>query len=307
MSACARTVASTSALNPSAVASLTSAPAPASSRTDARSPARTAKSSAVKPFAPFDPPPMPPPRPPIPPPRPEPAVLTGMVFALTSAPCSISTRATPACFSASCPHQGRLTARRLLRVRIAAVRQQQLHHLDVAAACGREDGTLAPRVRVGAGLQQPLHHRGAGVERRESERSDAALVGGVHLGASSNEQVGDGHIVAVRGPVERGRAVRLGDVDVDLLLDQPPYRVGVNAAHGINQAGVGRGAVEDDACQGTDHASPRSAGPSARSMKPSLRSTPVPSLAATPTEARAAGGRSRRRTSPPASPACSGG
>ena len=66
-----------------------------------------------------------------------------------------------------------------------------------------------PALGLAPAFNSRSDHRGAGVEARESERRDTALVGGVHLRAGANEQVGDGDVVAVRGPVERRRAVRL--------------------------------------------------------------------------------------------------
>ena len=69
-------------------------------------------------------------------------------------------------------------------------------------------------VRIRAGLQQPADHRRAAVQAGGPERRGAEIVRRVHLGAGANQQVGALDIVAVARPVQRGRAVRLGGVDV---------------------------------------------------------------------------------------------
>ena len=107
------------------------------------------------------------------------------------------------------PHQRRLTAHRLLRIRVAAIRQQQGHHRDVAAARRRQDGTLAPRIRVGAGLQQPLDHRDAGIEDATPSGVTPPSSAAFTFAPARMSRSCEGHIVAMRRPVKRRRPVGL--------------------------------------------------------------------------------------------------
>ena len=60
----------------------------------------------------------------------------------------------------------------------------------------------------------------------------------------ADQQIGDGEIVDMRGPVERGRAIALRRIDIDALLDERAHRRDVLTAYGLDEAHVGAGGNE---------------------------------------------------------------
>ena len=66
----------------------------------------------------------------------------------------------------------------------------------------------------------PANHGRAAVQAGRPERRGAKVVGRVNPGACANQEIGALEIVAVAGPMESGRAVRLGGVHVCFFLDE---------------------------------------------------------------------------------------
>ena len=168
-----------------------------------------------------------------------------------------------------------------LRLRIGAVRQQQLHQLEIARLGGpderrrarfeepliREDRPLQrvflhPRVDVGALRQQELDelqvvhvrlgHRvvaalDVAVVGREVQRRPAALVGEVHVGAAL-DQVGAQLVVAVLRRREQRRPAVFGRlVDVGARVEQQLGRFDVAFARREDKRGQAAAAAAHEA------------------------------------------------------------
>ena len=164
------------------------------------------------------------------------------------------------------PHQRGLAARPLGRVHVGPGGDEGPHAVRGAGPGRGHDRRLAlrqRRVRVRAGREEPLDHRRAAVLGREPEGGRAELVGGVDGGPLREQQPRDGQIVAERGPVQGGGAVRLTLADVGASLQQTLDRAGVRGPRGGNQrepvgVGAGRGGGRDEQCaQSGEGAEPR--------------------------------------------------
>ena len=58
------------------------------------------------------------------------------------------------------------------------------------------------------------------------------------LAPGANQQVGAFDIVAIAGPVQRGRAVRFGGVDVGLFLEQRAHRLAIGGLGRVDERHV---------------------------------------------------------------------
>ncbi len=76
------------------------------------------------------------------------------------------------------------------------------------------------------------------------QRRKTVVVGDRRPRPSANQQIGDGEIVDVGGPMKRGRPVPLRRIDVDTLLDERSHRGGVLAANRFDQARIGTGGAQ---------------------------------------------------------------
>ena len=123
-------------------------------------------------------------------------------------------------------------------VDVGAAADERGHRPRVAGArAGHQHGLAVQqrRVRVGAGVEQPLDHRRAAVGAGQMQRRRAAIVGGARARAGADQQIGDREIVAVRRPVQCGRAVAGRRVDVDWGPSGLQQR-----AHGLDISAFGR-------------------------------------------------------------------
>ena len=135
-----------------------------------------------------------------------------------SAPASMSASMTCDVAFGRRPHERRLSAPRFLGVHIGAAREQHTHRIHLARARGRHQHGFAAgqhRVRVGAGIEKSRDDGGVAVHARERQRRHAIAVRGGGVRAGRQQPVHEIEIVVIGGPVQRGRAVRLGRVDVD--------------------------------------------------------------------------------------------
>ncbi len=80
-------------------------------------------------------------------------------------------------------------------------------------------------------------------------RREPVVIRNGRLCAGAYQQVRDGEIVDVRGPMKSGRPVALGRVDVDALLDERANGRRVLAAHSLDEARVGTRGAERDAAR----------------------------------------------------------
>ena len=159
------------------------------------------------------------------------------------------------------PHQRGRAAQFLRRVHVGAGGDQQLDGNRVPVARGEHHHHLAvgkALVRIGAGFQQLFDDRRVAIKRCHRERREALPVGGVHLRAGGDEEIGALEVVAIDGPVQRGRAVGLRGVDVGVLLEQRAQRGSVALHHGVGDITLaGRAAkprhTDHDGCHGEKH------------------------------------------------------
>src|SRR5262249_17434544 len=77
------------------------------------------------------------------------------------------------------------------------------------------------RVRVGASLEKPFDDRGVAVDAGQVEGRGTGVVRGIRACTRTNQEIDGVEVVEMNGPVERGGAVALGGVDVDVLSQQP--------------------------------------------------------------------------------------
>ena len=121
------------------------------------------------------------------------------------------------------PHQCRLAAPALDRVDLRTAPQQRLGRIDAAGAGDDHQRGLAVRVGrfdVSAGRQQLVDDADVGEDRGLGHRRRAVVVFRVHLRARTNQPIDQIEIVMVHRPVQRGRAIGFGCVDIDALRDQ---------------------------------------------------------------------------------------
>ena len=118
------------------------------------------------------------------------------------------------------PHQRGLSAEFFFRVDRRAVIQQQLRGGQVAGSRHREQRRLAVgirRVHIRAGLEQHLQHVGVADFGGEAHRRRPVVVGERHIGAGAHETSGLGDVAVEDGPLQRRAAVGVTAVDVFLL------------------------------------------------------------------------------------------
>ena len=142
--------------------------------------------------------------------------------ACTSAPCASSTLTTSGCFCATA-HMSAVwprVARALTFAPLASNCSTTSGLPDREATISGVSPSEQRDVRIRAGLQQPPHHRRAAVQARHPERRGAEIVGGIDFRTGRISRSALSHVIAIARPVKRGRAVGLGRVDVDALLEQ---------------------------------------------------------------------------------------
>ena len=125
------------------------------------------------------------------------------------------------------PHQGRLAAPRFRGIDVRAVGQQDSDRAGMTGARRRHQRGLAVRsrrIRIRAGLQQPLDDRRAAVLARQRQRRHPIAIRGGHVRASANQDIDRLEIVTMGRPVERGGAIGLWPVHIDVLLQQRGHR-----------------------------------------------------------------------------------
>ena len=147
------------------------------------------------------------------------------------------------------PHQRGLAAE-LLRVRIGAALEQQLHGVRIARIRRQHQHRLAFRgqhgIRVFAGLEQPRDHGRVAVDGGEVERLRARAVRDPVIGARVQQQIRHLEIAALHGPVQGRHAVRLRGVDVDRLANERPDGLEIAVHGGVDDGRLGAG------CEGAE-------------------------------------------------------
>ena len=142
------------------------------------------------------------------------------------------------------PHQRGLTAE-LLRVRIGAAREQQLHGVRIARIRRQHQHRLAFRgehgVRVFPGLEETRDHGRVAVDGGEIERLRARAVRNPVIGARVQQQIRQLEIAALHGPVQGRHAVRLRGIDVDRLANEGPNGLEIAVHGGIDDGRLGHG------------------------------------------------------------------
>ena len=114
------------------------------------------------------------------------------------------------------PHDGRLIAP-LPSIGVSLMGEQGFHGFEVSRARRRhQDGLAALKrcVRVGAGVEQELHEGRVSVCTGEEERRHAVATCSVDVRARFYQQACRIHVVVVDRPMEGGRPIGLGRVDV---------------------------------------------------------------------------------------------
>ena len=140
------------------------------------------------------------------------------------------------------PHQGRLPVGRLGDVHVGAPYQQRIDHVECPCPHRDHQRRLAARgrrIRTGARGQQRRRDRRASVLAGKRQGCDAVIVGRVRIGAGRDQPADQGQIVVMRSPVKRGRAVRLGSVDLYLAREQRVDGAGIPPLHGVGEPMVG--------------------------------------------------------------------
>ena len=151
------------------------------------------------------------------------------------------------------PHQCRLPAHRLPAVHPRTVGKEALDGVRAARARTGHEGRDAARkgvVGIRAVGEEHFHQRAAAVGARERERRNPQFVGRVHVGAGRNQHLRHLQVVAVRRPVKRRGAVRLGGVDRRSRFHQRTHGGGILVAGGLDEThpvlcGGGIGADEE--------------------------------------------------------------
>ena len=245
----------------------------------------------------------PPPRPPRPPPRPPPAVLTGTVLALTSAPCSMSTPATPGCFSAT--------------AHISAVCPRAGSFALASPPCASNSfitSTLPLRAAERTGLSRPA----PGLAPAFSSRS--TIAGLALRQASPSGVTPPSSTASTLAPARMSRSAMATSLRCAAQCSAvaPSGWVALTSIFcSISRRTASASTRRTASIRRVSGAAPSRTRARYRisAISTTLRTVHEPivvlgsnsSPATTPTEAREAAGRSRRRTSRPASPACSAG
>ena len=139
------------------------------------------------------------------------------------------------------PHERRLTAARLGGVDIGAVTHQVPHRLEAACSGSDHDRRLAVpsrRAGIAAGGQQPIDERRIAIGRRQRHRRLAVFIGGVCAGAGIKQRFRHAPFAEMHRPRERGGAVGLRRIHVDLCPQQRRKLFVVAALDGFEQAQV---------------------------------------------------------------------
>ena len=90
------------------------------------------------------------------------------------------------------------------------------------------------RLRVGADLQQGAHGAALSQFSADVQRSEVAKAGrGFEVGTGVDEQADQLHVAQFGGPVKRGHAVALCQVDLGAFIEQRTHRLDVVAHGGI--------------------------------------------------------------------------
>ncbi len=140
------------------------------------------------------------------------------------------------------PHQRGLSLVRFDRIHVRAGFEQQLHRVGLAGERGGHERRLpffGCPVRIGAGLQQAIDKLRVAVRARERQRRHLVARRGLHVGAGGDQRVGHRHVIALRRPVKRGRAVGVGRVDVHLLRDKRADGGRIAALRGVDELRAG--------------------------------------------------------------------
>ena len=214
-------MAKTSAVVPSGSWTLRSAPASASARAVSIAPCRAANISGVQPprgNGVFGPP------------------LRGKLSlgvsstvdrALMSAPASTSARVTSTWLFGRGPHHRRLAEEALLGVDVGAVASSSARPDVAGAARGHQHGLAFGHHRIGVGARassSAFRSAPIAVDGGERQRRHAVAVGRLDVGTGRISSLTVFDVVGAYRPVQRRRAVGLGDVDVGLLPNQRPHR-----------------------------------------------------------------------------------
>jgi hypothetical protein len=143
------------------------------------------------------------------------------------------------------PHQCRGAARGFLRIHFRPGSDQHFDRLGLAVSRGEHQRGLTVRSAlfdVGAGFHQLVDHRHIAVKAGHHQRCHTLAIRRVDLGAGANQQVGRLEVIAIDRPLQGGRTVDAGRVDVRFLLQQRPQGCFVSLHHGVGN--VAAGAVE---------------------------------------------------------------
>ena len=141
------------------------------------------------------------------------------------------------------PHQRGVTQVGFRGIHLRASIEEHGHRIDIARAHCRHQQGVARRVGavgVGARLEQPPQHGGVAVLGGDVDRRDAEDVGRRHFRARANQRIHRLDIVRPHAPVQRGRAVRSGSVDVVALFHQRPNRGHVPRGRRAHEGALGR-------------------------------------------------------------------
>ena len=180
------------------------------------------------------------------------------------------------------PVQRRLAAPALPCTQVGAAGQQQSQYVDVAGARRRHQYRLAFRqrgVRVGAGVEERLDDRSVPAASGQNEGRHAVAVGCFRPRARFQEESRRLEVAPVRRPVQGGRPVGLGNVDVYPALQQSANGVGVRCPGRLDQGQVARGSR---GCAGDRHSEDRPCGDQHGTPRPRRRSVLYPHFGFSP-------------------------
>jgi hypothetical protein len=100
-------------------------------------------------------------------------------------------------------------------IHVGTVRDQRLQRLGPTRARRRHQDRLPfgqCGVDLGSSLHEPLDHVGAAVGRGQHQRRDAVAIGSVGVGAGTEQQVGNDHVVRSCSPMQRHRPIGLAGI-----------------------------------------------------------------------------------------------
>ena len=113
-------------------------------------------------------------------------------------------------------HQEGLSTFALRGAEIRPVRDQHLDYVDTAGAHRRHERRLAcgPGLRIRSGVEEPCHDVRAPVGAGQIEGRHAVVIGHVDVSAGADQELHRDEVVTMDCPVQRGRAVGFGGVDL---------------------------------------------------------------------------------------------